>query len=164
MDKSPFRLERTVQAPRERVWAAWTEASGLAHWWGPKGCQVRVQELDLRTGGRFHYLMTWPAGGENWGLFQYREVSPTTRLVYLNSFSNEQGEVTRAPFADKWPLLMLTTVTFESAGDATVIRLEWTPYESDDEEWRTFDAGRASMTQGWSGSLEQLDAYLAGER
>lgn len=177
MDKSPFRIERTVKAPRDTVWAAWTETERLAHWWGPKGCTVRVQHLDLRAGGRFHYVMDWPAGGAMWGLFQYREVKPTTRLEYFNSFSNEAGEVTRAPFAGKWPLLMLTTVSFESVsagseasaggaagGEATTIRIEWAPYEADDEEWRTFDEGRASMTQGWGGTLEQLEAYLAGQR
>jgi uncharacterized protein YndB with AHSA1/START domain len=59
---------------------------------------------------------------------------------------------------------MISTFTFEDAGEGkTKITIEWAPYEASPEEIMTFDVGRTSMTQGWSGTFEQLEAYLANQ-
>jgi uncharacterized protein YndB with AHSA1/START domain len=160
MNTSPFILTRTLNAPRELVWKIWTDPNHLAQWWGPKGFRVDVAKLDLRPGGTFHYGMHAPSGAPMWGLFQYREVTPPERLVFLNSFSNENGDVTRAPFNGDWPLHMLSTITFAARGNTTEVTVQWEPFEASAAEWATFDEGRASMTGGWSGTFEQLEAYL----
>jgi uncharacterized protein YndB with AHSA1/START domain len=49
-----FVITRIFDAPRERVWKAWTEPERLAQWWGPKGSKIRVVTLELRPGGLFH--------------------------------------------------------------------------------------------------------------
>ena len=49
-----FVISRVFDAPRERVWKAWTSAEALAQWWGPEGCTIRVIKLDFRLGGVFH--------------------------------------------------------------------------------------------------------------
>ena len=51
-----------------------------------------------------------------WGMFVYREIVRPERIVFVNSFSNENGDVTRHPMAPDWPLEMLTTFTFEDLG------------------------------------------------
>ena len=63
--------------------------------------------------------------------------------------------------APGWPAEMLTTVTFAEQGKGTLITVNWHPINATDEERRLFDEGRASMNQGWSGTLDQLEAYLA---
>ena len=61
-----------------------------------------------------------------------------------------------------WPLELLTVFTFEEQpGGKTKFTLSWSPHNATEEERKTFDAGRTSMNQGWSGTLEQLEAYLA---
>lgn len=164
MDKTPFTISRTLDAPRELVWKVWTESDHLARWWGPKGCGVTVAKLDLRPGGSFHYALATPDGGAMWGLFHYREVQAPEKLVFLNSFSNAAGEITRAPFNEHWPLQMLSTIRFRDEGGRTTVSIEWLPYEATAEEWETFNAGRGGMTQGWSGTFDQLEAYLAETR
>src|SRR5262245_1054188 len=93
-----FAYSRVFNAPRALVWWAWTEKEGLAQWWGPKGCTIRVARHDLRPGGMFHYEMQMPSGDSMWGRFTFREIAAPERLVFVNSFSDENAGITRAPF------------------------------------------------------------------
>jgi uncharacterized protein YndB with AHSA1/START domain len=46
-----------------------------------------------------------------WGRFVYREIVAPERIVFINSFSDEEGNITRAPFSPTWPLEVLNTLT-----------------------------------------------------
>lgn len=155
-----FVISRTFDAPRDLVWKVWTEEKHLLQWWGPKGFEVKYAKLDLRSGGTFLYRIASPTGVEMWGKFQFREVAPPERLVFVNSFSDESGGITRHPMAPTWPLTMLTTVTFAERDGKTMITIRWTPLNASAEERKTFDEGRASMNAGWTGTFERLEAYL----
>jgi len=157
----PFRIERLLDAPRERVWRAWTEVEHLVHWWGPKGFTVRHCTVDLRPGGKMHYCLRAPDGSEMWGRFVYREIVAPEKLVWVNSFSDKDGGVTRHPMAPDWPRELLTTVRFTDEQGRTRVTVEWMPIAASETELRVFDQGRDSMTQGWGGTFEQLIAYLA---
>jgi uncharacterized protein YndB with AHSA1/START domain len=161
IDTAPFVITRTVAAPRARVWQAWTEVEHLKHWWGPKGFVVAQCTVDLRPGGLMHYHLRSPDGGDMWGRFLYREIVKPEKLVWVNSFSDEKGGVTRHPMAPGWPREMLTTVTFAEQGKGTLITVSWVPINASDDERRIFDEGRASMNQGWSGTFENLEHFLA---
>jgi uncharacterized protein YndB with AHSA1/START domain len=157
-----FVISRVLNAPRDLVWQCFTDPQRMKQWWGPKGFKVIASKMDLRVGGTYHYGMESPDGKPMWGLFTYREVVPQQRLVFVNSFSDEAGGITRHPMAPTWPLQMLSTFTFEDAGDGkTKFTVRWAPLNPTPEERATFDAGHASMTGGWSGTMEQLEAYLA---
>ena len=159
----PFEISRVFDAPRDRVWKAWTETERLKQWWGPAGFKVHTCKVDLRPGGSFLYGMTAPDGTDMWGKFAYREIEAPKRLVFMNSFSDPKGGVTRHPWSPNWPLQMLSTVTFEEqAGGKTKVTVEWTPTDGSSElERKTFDEGRDSMKQGWGGTMDQLTAYLS---
>jgi uncharacterized protein YndB with AHSA1/START domain len=118
--------------------------------------------MDLRVGGTYLYGMETPDGKVMWGKFVYREITPPERLVFINSFSDEAGGLTRHPMAPTWPLQMLSTFTFEEQpGGKSKFTVRWSPYEATEEERQTFDAGHASMQGGWGGTMDQLEAYLA---
>lgn len=158
----PFVISRVFDAPRDLVWKAWTEPGRLKHWWGPKGFVVTHCTNDLRPGGLMHYCLRAPDGSEMWGRFAYREIVKPGRLVFVNSFSDPKGGVTRHPGHVSWPLEMLSTVTFEAQGGKTKVTVQWVPLDtSTDLERKTFDEGRPSMQQGWTGTLDQFAAYLA---
>jgi uncharacterized protein YndB with AHSA1/START domain len=53
-----IRLERTFDAPAERVWDLWTTPAGIESWWAPDGFKIEVQTLDLKPGGELIYTMT----------------------------------------------------------------------------------------------------------
>jgi uncharacterized protein YndB with AHSA1/START domain len=155
-----FVISRVYDAPRERVWQAWTEEQRLKQWWGPKGFKTHTCKVDLRVGGTFLYGMTAPDGAEIWGRFIYREIVAPEKLVFIVSFSDPQGGRTRHPWSESWPLDILSTVTFETQGKRTNLTVRWVPHEASELERRTFDEGRDSMNQGWGGTLDQLSAYL----
>lgn len=157
----PFVISRVFDAPRSRVWKAWTDAAELKQWWGPRGFKVKSCKLDLRPGGMFLYGMTAPDGTDTWGKFVYREIAAPRKLVCIVSFSDPQGGVTRHPWSPGWPLYWHSTVEFEEEGPTqTRVTVTWLPHEASDAERRTFDEGRDSMNQGWGGTLDQLAGHV----
>ena len=93
-----FVITRAYEAPRELVWRAFAEADALAQWWGPKGFTVTVLGFEFRPGGTFHYRMDGPNGFTMWARFDYREIAEPERIVFVNAFSDEAGNLSRAPF------------------------------------------------------------------
>lgn len=156
-----FRISRRFDAPRERVWAAWTKPEQLARWFGPKGVVTTVLRFDLRPGGGLHARMVSPDGSGMFARFVYREVEAPVRLAWEHGFADEAGEFTDSPFGGPWPLRLLTTVSFAEEGAGTRVTLTWSPLEVTAEEEAAFAAMMDSMTGGWTGSFEQLDDYLA---
>lgn len=159
-----FTLSRDFNAPRPLLFSCFSDAERLAKWWGPKGVAIVKPKLDFRAGGVFHYGMEWVKGGPiMWGRFVYREIVVPERIVLLNSFSDEDAALVRAPFFDgKWPLEMLTVFAFEELGPKrSRFTLTWTPENATDEERAVFATNFASAGDGWAGSLEKLENYLA---
>ena len=156
----PFIISRTFNAPRDLVWKAWTEREHM-QWWGPKGVSIHHAKLDLRPGGTFHYCMKTPEGREMWGKWVIREIVKPERLVFVNSFSDADGGLTRHPMSPHWPLELLSTVTFVAQGDKTLLTIQWLPLNATDIERKTFDEGHESMKNGWGGTLDRLAEHLA---
>lgn len=160
-----FTFERVVDAPREAVFAAWTELEHLRRWWGPKEATWVSGTLDLRPGGTFHYCMRPPGGGEMWGKFVYRDVVPPERLVFVNAFSDAAGNVVRAPFHAEFPLEILTTAIFRDEGAGrTRVALSGYPLNATDAERKLFVAWRDSMRAGFGATLDHLAEHLATAR
>ena len=155
-----FVITRVYDAPRERVWQAWTEEERLKQWWSPKGFKTHTCKVDLRPGGMFLYGMSAPDGTEVWGRFIYREIVAPEKLVFVVSFSEPKGGVTRHPWSESWPLHILSTVTFEAQGAKTKVTVHWRPHEATGLERKTFEEGRDSMKEGWTGTLDQLGVHL----
>ncbi len=160
----PFTIAREFNAPRDVVWKAWTEQEQFKQWFGPKGCTMTTANMDFRVGGVFHYCMVLPQGMEMWGIFNYREIVPPEKIVWVNSFSDKDGGITRHPFSKApWPLKMLGEVTFAEMGGKTTVTVKSAPFEATDEETQTFIAANGGMTQGWTGTFQQLAEYLANQ-
>jgi uncharacterized protein YndB with AHSA1/START domain len=156
-----FVITRLLNAPRELVYRVWTELDHFQRWFGPKGFTMDSCTLDLRPGGRFHYCMRSTGGQEMWGRFVYRDVVPPERIVFVVSFSDAAGGVTRHPMAAQWPLEVLSTVTFTEQEGKTLLTMRAVPVGATDEECKAFEAGFESMQIGWKGTFEQLEEHLA---
>jgi uncharacterized protein YndB with AHSA1/START domain len=157
-----FFISRVFDAPRDLVWKCFTDPERMSQWWGPKGVKIVKSEMDLRPGGTCLYGMQTPDGMVMWGRQVFREIVPPEKLVFINSFSDENGGLSRHPLAPTWPLELFSVFTFEELpGGKTKFTVRWSPHNPTAEEQATFDAGHASMTGGWSGTMDQLEAYLA---
>ena len=160
-----FSITRTFDAPRDLVFRAYTESKRLELWWGPKGFKMLVAKVDLRPGGAFHYCMQAPEGSamgqKAWGKFVYREIVAPERLVFVSSFSDESGGLTRHPLAPDWPLEVLNVLTFAEHQSKTTVTLTGIPVNATVSERAIFKNGHNSMQQGFTGTLDQLENYLA---
>jgi uncharacterized protein YndB with AHSA1/START domain len=155
-----FTISRTFDAPRSLVWQAWTDSKQLAQWWGPKGCKLRVDRLDFRPGGVFIYAMEFQPGQEMWGRFVYRDIVAPEKLIFINSFSDANGGITRAPFSPTWPLEIFNTLTLTEREGKTTLDLRGSPINATEAERNTFEGMRNSLRQGFTGTFDQLETYL----
>lgn len=160
-----FVITRVFDAPRALVWQAFADAEQLARWWGPKGFTLAVARFEFRPGGRFVYRLDGPNGHTMWARFEYREIAAPERIVFVNAFSDDAGNIARAPFFDgKWPLEVLTTVTFSEQEGKTTVTLRSHPINATDLEQTTFVSNIASMDQGFGNSFDQLREHLASKQ
>ena len=141
-----LRLERTITANRERVFAAWTRPELLKLWSAPEGLTVGDDgELDLRVGGRWAVTMLAPDGARHRAFGTYREVTPPARLVYTHAWRRDDGTSTAE-----------TTVTVEFVAEgANRTRVVLTQ--------EGFDAApsRDGHEEGWASTLDRLVALHA---
>lgn len=155
-----FVISRTFDAPLSLVWEAFSDPDQLVKWWGPKGFAMTNHGFDFSAGGKFVYRMT-TGNNEMWGRFVFREIVPQQRVVFVNSFSNPEGEITRAPFMETFPLEVLLTLTFQADGDRTTLHLLGQPLDATDEELAAYRDMHASMRMGFGNALDELEIVLA---
>ena len=93
---------------------------------------------------------------------EYLQIDRPGLIRYTQQFCDENEKVSRHPLAPTWPETMLTTVTLHEEGPGnTRVTLVWEPSgATSDQEMATFVNARGGMTQGWTGSLDKLEAYL----
>lgn len=161
--KEKFVIARVFDVSLERMFELWTNPEHTARWTPPTGSQMEFKHADIRTGGTCSYVMTG-VHGTMYGRASYLQIEKPHRIVYLQQFCDEQGNVSRHPLAPTWPETMLTTVTLTSEGaDRTRVRVEWEPHGTVlPEELETFVKARAGMTQGWTGSFDKLEELIEG--
>jgi uncharacterized protein YndB with AHSA1/START domain len=114
--------ERVFDAPRDRVFAAYTDPELIPQWWGPRGTTTIVDQMDVRAGGAWRFLNRDPGGGETGFRGTYREVTPPERIVQTFEWEGMPGHV------------IVDTATFEDLGASTrvtVVSLFHTPEERD---------------------------------
>ncbi len=78
-------LERTIDVPPERVWAAWTQPEHMRHWFTPAPWTLADCEVDLRPGGMFRTVMRGPDGEEHASDGCYLDVRPNRRLAWTDA-------------------------------------------------------------------------------
>jgi uncharacterized protein YndB with AHSA1/START domain len=77
-----FVLTRTLNAPRQLVFEAWTTPEHVRRWWGCDAMTMSICDIDLRVGGAWRYVLRTPTGEEHGFGGTYREIIRPERLVY----------------------------------------------------------------------------------
>jgi uncharacterized protein YndB with AHSA1/START domain len=139
-----LRIERTFDAPVERVFEAWTSEEVLRRWLhGMPGWDTPTAEVDLRVGGRIRIVMRDPSGGaESGATGEYRVVEPPHRLVFTWIWDDQpdQPQLVELEFSERDGR---TTVLMTNSGIPT------------DARWE-------SQQRGWNVCFDNLDRLLAG--
>ena len=139
-------LTRTFAAPRERVFAAWTDPEQFARWFGPHGFTTLVRTMDVHPGGTLHFCHRF-AGEDVWVAGVYREVDAPRRIVFTTHFSDPSGGRVERP---GFPRDMRVTATFAERDGGTEMTVRHAGLEVDQGE-----------VQGWTETLDRLGEHLA---
>jgi uncharacterized protein YndB with AHSA1/START domain len=162
-DPRDFVITRTIDAPRELVFEAWTDPTHMAKWWGPHQFTNPVCELDVRPGGTWRIVMRGPDGAPHPAKGVYREIIKPERLVMTidhSDLSDEWHDLVnpgRDRTKGKPNIEALATVTFEEHGNQTILTI-CLRFESAAARDSLLNLG---MSDGWAQSLERLDSLLA---
>lgn len=139
--KPSLTLKRRFKAPPAEVFAAWTDPEKIRRWMGPEGVVGLSAEMDARAGGRYRLLMRSPDGEEHDVSGVYREVVPNEKLVFTWAWKSTPERQS------------LVTVLLKPDGDGTLLTLTHEQF---------FDeTARDHHRQGWTGSLDKLERFVA---
>lgn len=158
----PSEIIREFNAPRQLVFDAWTKVKHLNNWMFPMpGCSCEFISADIRSSGSSLHKITMPNGHEMWLFTKYEEVISPERLVFLQYFSNENGDIVPMPHMANWPKDMLATLLFEEPSEGkTKLTFLWEPRDPSPEELEAFESSRSEHGNGWGAGMDQLHSYL----
>ncbi|NBA97925.1 SRPBCC family protein [Pseudomonas sp. R5(2019)] len=137
-------LSRLIDAPRTKVFRAWTEPHWLAQWWGPHGMTTAVCEMELWVGGLFRTVMRGPDGSEFPSQGVFLDIVAPERIVFTDAFG--PGWVPSAK------AFMTAIITLDNIHDRTLYTaraLHWSAADRMAHEEMGFH-------RGWGESLDRL--------
>lgn len=153
-------ITRVFNAPKEKIWQAWTTLEQVQKWWGPAHFTAPSIKIDFRVGGKYIYAMHGPAGSEwdkdMYSAGIYREIVPNEKIVVTDYFSDENGNKT-APtehgLSPDMPAEMEVVTKFEEIEPIkTKLSIEYT--SKSEKEYEVMKQTR--MEEGWGTSLDKL--------
>ena len=141
-----FAMTRFFDAPRKRVFEAWTRPKHIPHWMlGPDGWTMPVCEVDLRPGGSWHFVWRRSDGTEMGMTGEYREIADPERVVSTERWGGD------------WPETLNTVTLREEDGKTEVtLTVLYPSREARDAAMRT------GMKDGAGATFERLEEYLRG--
>ena len=139
-------IERVFDAPRDRVYAAFTDPELIPQWWGRQEDTTTVDKLDVRPGGDWRFVTVSSSDGEEHAFRgTFREVDPPERIVWTFEWEGMPGYIS------------VETTTFEDLGEQTKV-ISRSLFHTTEERDGMIEAG---MEKGLSESYEKLDELLA---
>ena len=152
-------LERTLNAPRDLVWKAWTDPGLLKQWFAPKPYEISELEMDLQPGGIFRIRMVGPDGFDtghgNAGCVL--EVVEGKKLAWTSALGPQYRPAELGEGCESFP--MTAVVTFADAGGGKTlyraVALHRNAADRDIHEKMGFD-------EGWGKCAEQLEELAQG--
>ena len=152
-------ITRIIDAPRDRVFKAWTTPAYVEDWWGPHGFTAPNITIDLRTGGKYLFCMRGPDGKDYWSGGTYHDIVKNERITCTDYFSDENGnkiDPTVHGASPNFPKESTVTITFKEEMGKTTLAIMYAP---------KLDAEREAMikmqlVEGWKTSLDKLVAFV----
>ncbi len=135
-----IRIERVFDAPRDRVFAIYTDPALIPEWWGPHGTTAIVDRMDLRVGGGWRFVIRDDDGSETAFRGTYRSITPPERIVQTFEWEGMPGHVS------------VETATFEDLGDRTKVTTV--------SQFHTPEERDGMLASGMEGGLNETYARL----
>jgi uncharacterized protein YndB with AHSA1/START domain len=143
-DKPSLEIKRLIKAPRDRVYAAWTDPAQLKQWFGPESVQTRELIAEARVGGEFHWELTNAEGERMTCRGEYRELQPDKKIVFTWQWEDDETWKNH---------VSIVTVELDDRAGGTELRL--THEQLPNEE------SRDGHTRGWNSALDKLEKLFS---
>jgi len=141
-DKISLEIKRIIKAPRDRVYAAWTDPAQLREWFGPENVQTRNIVAETHVGGKFRWELTNCDGEEMTMRGEYRELQPGEKIVFTWQWEEDEDWKRRDS---------VVTVELSDCEGGTEVRLTHEQLPSEES--------RERHTEGWQSVLNKLEKF-----
>ncbi len=143
-EKTSLQIKRFINAPRSRVYAAWTNPAQLKEWWGPESVRTRNFAADVRVGGKYRWDLTTPEGEEMSVFGEYRKLVPEKKIVFTWKWDDDEVWENRTS---------VVTVELSDRDAGTELRLTHEQLPSEESRDRHSD--------GWNSVLDRLEKFVS---
>ncbi len=145
-EKLSLEIKRLIKAPRDRVYAAWTDPAQLKQWFGPENVQTHDLVADARVGGEFRWDLVNSEGEEMTIHGEFRELQPDKKIVFTWQWDDDEVWENH---------ISVVTVELSDRDGGTELRLihEQLPNEQ----------SRDGHNGGWNSALDKLEKYMANK-
>ena len=141
-EKFSLEIKRLIKAPRDRVYAAWTDPAQLKQWFGPEKVQTRELIADARVGGEFRWDLTTSEGEKMTVRGEYRELQPGKKVVFTWQLEDDEDWEQRDS---------VVTVELSDCDGGTEVRLIHEQLPSEES--------RDRHSEGWKSVLDKLERF-----
>jgi uncharacterized protein YndB with AHSA1/START domain len=143
-EKLSVEIKRFIKAPRDRVYAAWTDSAQLRQWFGPESVETQELIADPRVGGTFRWDLINEEGEKMTCRGEYRELQPGKKVVFTWQWDDDETWENH---------ISVVTVELDDRDGGTELRL--THEQLPNEE------SREGHTRGWGSALDKLEEFLS---
>ena len=143
-EKTSLEIKRFINAPRDRVYKAWTDPDQLKQWWGPADVKTRSFTADARVGGKYRWDL-FNQNGEEMSVFgEYRELIPGKKIVFTWKWDDDEN----------WKAHdSVVTIELSDRDGGTEVKLTHVKLPSEES--------RDRHNQGWSSVLDRLEKFFS---
>jgi uncharacterized protein YndB with AHSA1/START domain len=143
-EKTTLEIKRFINAPRDRVYAAWTDPVQLKEWWGPKEVRTLKIVADTRVGGKYRWDLVNQEGEQMSVFGEYLELIPGRRVVFTWKWDDDEN----------WEkFTSQVSVDFSDRDGGTELRLTHVQLPSEES--------RDRHSYGWNSVLDRFEEYMA---
>lgn len=143
-EKTSLEIKRFINAPRSRVYAAWTDPAQLKEWWGPESVRTRSFVAEARVDGKYRWDLTNQEGEEMSVFGEYRELVPEKKIVFTWKWDDD----------DVWEnrdSIVTVELSDRDGGTELLLKHEQLPSEE----------SRDRHNEGWTSVLDRLEKFFS---
>ena len=143
-EKTSLEIKRFINAPRSRVYAAWTDPAQLKEWWGPESVRTRNFVAEARVGGKYRWDLTNQEDEEMSVFGEYRELVPEKKIVFTWKWDDDEVWENRDS-------IVTVELSDRDGGTELLLKHEQLPSEE----------SRDRHNEGWNSVLDRLEKFFS---
>jgi uncharacterized protein YndB with AHSA1/START domain len=142
-EQTSLTIKRVIKAPRDRVYAAWTDPAQLRQWFGPDNVRTRELVADIRVGGKYRWDIISPEEEQMAVSGEYLELVPGKKVVFTWQWEDDENWENQ---------VSVVTVELSDRGENTELTLT--------HEKLPNEQSRDNHNEGWTKVINRLENFL----